>query len=463
MRWELTRGSCAVCWTEGIVVSHRSAGIRVSPHGYSTRADIDGLLEAIRDSDIRPRNVFCSSHRGWSETPTHTLGCLSLPANRSWAEESRATGRPVRYRRSLIEVESPEELGYSNIEYNLAESSIWDAQLGNLNLDLKHLVLGYTEHRGNTALREILAAHYGVTADDVLVAPGAAAALFMVNTALLGPDSSIVVVRPNYSTNVEVPEQLSCSVIYLDLTFEDRYRLDPARAEALLEAGTRLISVTYPHNPSGAVISEEDLRELIQIAERHDCYLLVDETYRDLHRGVPPPLAAAISPRAISVSSLSKAYGMPGIRIGWAISRDAKLQNVLLAAKEQIFLCGSVVDEEIALGVLRERDRLLPQIHMQIERNLRAVTDWMSCQTALEWVPPGGGVVCLPRIKIGAAIDPEAFYTALLCQFSTYVGPGPWFGLSDRYFRLGYGWEPFEKLSIGLANISSALEIATKK
>ncbi|MGA2000653.1 MAG: pyridoxal phosphate-dependent aminotransferase [Terriglobales bacterium] len=366
----------------------------------------------------------------------------------------------MQYRRCPIEVESPEELGYSAIKYNLAESSIWDARLGDLNLDLKDLILAYTEHRGKTALREVLAEQYGVAPDDVLIAPGAAAALFMVNTALLGPNSSIVVVRPNYSTNIEVPRLLPCSVICLDLIFEDQYQLDLAKVESLIQPETRLISVTYPHNPSGAVISEEDLCELIQIAERHDCKLLVDETYRDLHRGNMPRLAAAISPRAISVASMSKAYGMPGIRIGWVVSRDPELQRLLLAAKEQIFLCGSVVDEEIALRVLQMRDRLLPAIRTQVEQNCRAVAEWMDHQPALEWVPPIGGVVCLPRIREDVLIDLAAFYAILLDQLSTYVGPGHWFEMSDRSFRLGFGWEPFDKLKIGLTNISTALDAA---
>ena len=368
----------------------------------------------------------------------------------------------MRYRRCSMEVESPEELGYSAIQYNLAESSIWDARFGDLNLDLRDLVLGYTEHRGKTALREVLAQQYGVAPADVLISPGAAAALFMVNTALLGPESSMVVVRPNYSTNIEVPRLLPCSVICLDLVFEDQYRLDLEKVEALTQPGARLISVTYPHNPSGAVISEEDLCGLIQIAERHDCHLLVDETYRDLHHGKIPRPAAAISPHAISVASMSKAYGMPGIRIGWVISRNLELQRLLLAAKEQIFLCGSVVDEEIALRVLEMRDRLLPEIRRQVERNCQAVTEWIDRQRVLEWVPPGGGVVCLPRVKEEVPIDLAAFYATLSDQLSTYVGPGHWFEMSDRNFRLGFGWEPFEKLKIGLMNISSALEAAIR-
>jgi aspartate/methionine/tyrosine aminotransferase len=368
----------------------------------------------------------------------------------------------MRYHRMPIEVESPEELGYSSIRYNLAESSIWDARLKDLGADLNDLVLCYGEHRGDTLLRESIASQYGVAACDVLVAPGAAAGLFLVNTALLGLQSSIVVVRPNYATNIAVPRLLPCSVVCLDLSFATRFELDLGKLESLITPNTRLISVTYPHNPTGVVITEGELCELIRIAERHGCYLLVDETYRDLHRRGAPPLAAAMSDLAVSVSSLSKAFGMPGIRIGWIVCRNPDLQSLFLAAKEQVFLCGSVVDEAIALHVLRSRERLLPKISAQVKQNLDVVARWMHEQDLLEWIPPAGGVVCLPRVKEEVSIDMKEFYDSLLAQHSTYVGPGHWFEMSDRCFRLGFGWEPIDKLKVGLQNIAQALQSAVQ-
>jgi aspartate/methionine/tyrosine aminotransferase len=367
------------------------------------------------------------------------------------------------YRRMPIEVESPEEMGYSTIEYNLAESSVSDQRLGDLGVELDSLVLGYATHQGNVELREAIAHDYGVSASDILITPGAAAGLFFVNTALLDANAGILVVRPNYATNIEVPRTLTCPMRIVDLRFEDGYRLDLDELASRIDSGTRLVSVTYPHNPTGVVISEAELVALIDLAVENDCYLLVDETYRDLHHAAPvpvPPLAASLSKRAISVSSVSKAYGLPGIRIGWIVSRDQTLQSKFLAAKEQIVLCGSVVDEAIALQALRNRSRLLQAIRKQNQTNFGMVMEWMAKTPMLEWVVPSGGVVCFPRVRAAVPVDMAAFYQILLERFSTFVGPGHWFEQSTRSFRLGFGWEPPEKLAQGLRNISQALALS---
>ena len=111
---------------------------------------------------------------------------------------------------------------------------------------------------------------------------------------------------------------------------------------------TRLISVTCPHNPTGTMLDLASLQALVDLAERSGAVLLVDETYRDLTHRAPLPMAATLSRRAISVSSMSKAYGLPGLRVGWAVCRDAQLAETLLAAKEQIVICGATIDEAIA-------------------------------------------------------------------------------------------------------------------
>jgi aspartate/methionine/tyrosine aminotransferase len=368
----------------------------------------------------------------------------------------------MKYRRMPIEVEAPEELGYGSIECNLSESSIWDAHFGDWSSDLDNLVLCYGAHRGKDELREAIAASYGAEQEDVLVVPGAAAALFIVNTSLLDTGTSMVVVRPNYSTNMETPRLLPCTVKFIELKFENRFELDMAELAARITPETRLVSVTYPHNPSGAVLSESKLRELIELVERRDCYLLVDETYRDLHRGDRPPLAATLSSSAISVSSLSKAFGLPGIRMGWIVCKNPELRKLFLAGKEQIFICNSVIDEEIALRVMLKREALLADIRGRVAEHFRLVTEWMQSEKHLEWIAPQGGVVCLPRMRADVPIDTDAFYERLLKQYSTYVGPGHWFEISDRYFRLGYAWEPRDKLKRGLENISRALADAVR-
>ena len=360
----------------------------------------------------------------------------------------------MRYLRMPIEVESPEEYGYSNIRYNLSESSIRDQSLSDLGLTIPNLTLLYGEHRGSQRLRElIVAGHAGLTAADVLITGGAATALFIISTALLGAADHLVVVRPNYATNLETPRAIGCSITILDLRFEAGVRLDFAELAAAITPQTRLVSVTCPHNPSGVMFTGGELRELVALTAAKGCYLLVDETYRDLSYDGPLPLAASLGRHVISVASLSKAYGIPGIRIGWLITHDPKLQETFLAAKEQISICGSVADEWIAEQTLAKRAVLLQPTLTEMRKRRQLVSDWIQQEPLLEWVPPQGGVVCFPRMKA----DPSTFYRRLLESHGTYVGPGHWFEMPDTFFRLGYGWPTREELEAGLKAISQAL------
>ena len=365
----------------------------------------------------------------------------------------------MKYERMPIEIESPEQLGYDTIECNLAESSIHDAVFGDLRLDLHHLVLAYGHHLGTPALRELIAQPYtAISPEDILVTAGAAAALFIVGTSLLSKNDHLLVMRPNYATNIETPKAIGCQIDFIDLDFERKFEPDIKHIESLLKPNTRYISITTPHNPTGTVISEETLLQLVHLVEKHKCFLLVDETYRDLNFGIQLPLAATLSDRAISVSSVSKAFGLPGIRIGWVITKNKKLQEMFLAAKEQIFLCNSVVDEEIAYQFLKQKSQYLPSIQQKITANFEILKSWMKHQPHLEWVTPEAGVTCFPRLKKEIRIHTEAFYHTLYHTYKTLVGPGHWFDMDKRYMRIGYGWPSKEALFKGLENITQALD-----
>jgi aspartate/methionine/tyrosine aminotransferase len=133
----------------------------------------------------------------------------------------------MNYKRMPIEIESPEEMGYATIQYNLAESSIRDRTLGDFKLDLNDTVLAYTEHRGVTPLREaIIQESDALNVDNVLVTTGAAMALFVISTTLLTKDDHLIVIRPNYATNLETPRAIGCKMTIVDLDFDDKFALD---------------------------------------------------------------------------------------------------------------------------------------------------------------------------------------------------------------------------------------------
>src|ERR1051326_8475873 len=218
----------------------------------------------------------------------------------------------MKYVRMPIEMESPEQLGYDTIECNLAESSVTDAVYGKLNLDISKLVLCYGHHLGKPELRELIASeHRNISASDVLLTAGAASALFIVATSLLEKKDHLVVVHPNYATNIETPKAIGCGISFAELKFKENFRINIPRLKKLIRRETKYISITCPHNPSGTVLSLEELQELIELAEKKNIFLLVDETYRDLTHGKKLPLAASLSKNVISISSVSKAYGLP--------------------------------------------------------------------------------------------------------------------------------------------------------
>ena len=143
--------------------------------------------------------------------------------------------------------------------------------------------------------------------------------------------------------------------------------------------------------------------------------------------------------------------------MGWLITRDPSLHELFLAAKEQISLCGSVLDEWLAERILERRAGLLDRTLAEMRLRLTLVRDWIAGERLLEWVQPQGGVVCFPRMRAAPPGGTDGFYRRLLEVHGAYVGPGHWFEMPDTYFRLGYGWPTREELVKGLEAISRAL------
>src|ERR1700730_1668737 len=186
------------------------------------------------------------------------------------------------YKRMPIEKESPEETGYDKILFNLAESSVADLRFDELNPSLNNLKIQYIGHSGNPGLRKLIASEAnGMHEEQVLLTSGAAGALFIINTSLLTAKDHLVVIRPNYATNIEVPLAIGCSISFIDLKFEEGWKVNIRAIEAAITNTTKLISITSPHNPTGMVMSGNELDILISIAEKRNIPLLVDETYRD--------------------------------------------------------------------------------------------------------------------------------------------------------------------------------------
>jgi aspartate/methionine/tyrosine aminotransferase len=262
------------------------------------------------------------------------------------------------------------------------------------------LQLGYTETYGLPALREAIADGYDhVAAQDVLCFAGAEEAIYLAMQVLLGPGDHAVVVTPNYQAAETVPLSI-CDVTGVALRPEDGWALDLDAVKQALRPRTRVVSVNFPHNPTGVVPDEDTWHELIGLCDQRGIRLFSDEVYRGLElsprRALPQ--AADLSPAALSLNVMSKAYGLPGLRIGWIACRDRALLRRLEHAKHYTSICGSAPSEVLALIALRARDRILDRNRRIVAANLPVFDAFFSRFPDLfQWEPPQGGCVCFPR------------------------------------------------------------------
>jgi aspartate/methionine/tyrosine aminotransferase len=367
----------------------------------------------------------------------------------------------MKYQRMPIEVESPEELGYTNIQYNLAESSVRDRTISDLRPNWDNLVLNYSDHRGMPSLRRLICENSAeLNSNDVLVTQSAAMALFIVNTSLLSSADHLIVIRPNYATNIETPRAIGAEITFIDLDFENNYQLDIDLIKYQIKPNTKLISITNPHNPTGVEFDMVTIFSLIDFLAEKKIYLLVDETYRELNfQSRISPYFAEKSKYVISISSVSKAFGLPGIRIGWLICKNEQLQLLFLAAKEQIIITNSVIDEYLANLALEHKSEFLKISHERLSKNFEITKQWMQSHPYLEWNEPKTGAIAFLKFKENIDFDFSEFYNVLLKEYGTQVGPGHWFEQSDRYFRLGFGYPTEAELRAGLLQIDKCISL----
>jgi aspartate/methionine/tyrosine aminotransferase len=344
-----------------------------------------------------------------------------------------------------------------HIENDIGESAVKYLTVDDLDIDLGNVALRYGHHTGDPHLRECIAAQYpGLNSDQVIVTSGASEAIFALNAAIVKPGDHVIVEHPNYPSLYDIPESLGCQVSLFRLDYESAYKPDLGKLAELITPATRMISFTHPNNPAGSMISLQELEALIRFCEEHDIYLLFDETYRDLDFENALPPAATLSPKAISVSTMSKCYGLPGIRIGWLATQDQSVLDAILTIREQITITNNALGEVIARHVLENRNQYLSNARSHVEKNREAVAAWIDGHPGFEWVPPDAGVVGLPRIKSGVNVDPESLYRLLAEKYKTFTIPGRCFGLDNRYFRLSFG-STHAEIVRGLENLDQAL------
>ncbi|HXL16626.1 MAG TPA: pyridoxal phosphate-dependent aminotransferase [Streptosporangiaceae bacterium] len=307
------------------------------------------------------------------------------------------------------------------------------------------LELGYTPTYGLLALREAIAATYDqLSADSVLCFAGAAEPIYLAMQVLLGHGDHAVVLTPNYQATETVPLSI-CEVTGVALRPEDGWALDVDAVERALRPATRVVAVNFPGNPTGALPDLGAWRRLVQVCDDRGIRLISDEIYRglELPSQAPLPQAADLSPAALSLNGMSKAYGLPGLRIGWIACRDHALLGRLERAKHYTSICCSVTSEVLALIALRARDHILNRNRQIIAANIPVFRDFFARFPGLfEWQPPQGGCVSFPRylgtdgveVMCAELVQEEGVLLLPASIYRSALTPVP----ADR-FRVGVG------------------------
>ena len=331
------------------------------------------------------------------------------------------------------------------------------------------LKLGYSTAAGDPALRAKIAALHGVDADDVVVTIGGMHALFLSAYILCGRGEEAIVATPVFPPARDALKSVGASLRILPVTFDSGYQLDWIALTTLLSPATRLVSLASPQNPSGVALPHAVVNEVLaaMTARCPDAFLLVDETYRlaAYNHDAVAPSTATLSPRVIVTGSLSKCHGAPGLRIGWAIVRDAALREQMVLGKFNTVIANSTIDEALGLRVLNQADSIIAERRQRLGEGLSRTAAWVERNAALvEWVRPDAGGLCCVRLR------PQVFDTAAVARFHAALasldartGNGTWFGEEPHVFRLGFGYLPTAELERALDALSTALQQALRK
>jgi aspartate/methionine/tyrosine aminotransferase len=339
---------------------------------------------------------------------------------------------------------------YENeVDFNLSESGVHPLRLGELVHDagsrdaLLGEVLRYTQTNGTPALRELIAAIYpGATRDHVQVTNGGSEANYLATWKLVEPGDEMVAMTPNYKQMWNLARAFGASVVDWPLISDGaRWRMDIDALERLVTPRTRLIIICNPNNPTGARFPAADLDRVAAIAERHNSWLLADEIYRGAERdGCETASMWGRSNRVIVTSGLSKAYGLPGLRVGWVVATPPLVES-LWAYHDYTTIAPGALSDALARRVLEPRRRaaILERTRGILNQNFPVVASWLDAHAGLfSYVPPDAGAIIYARYH--HPINSTELVTRIRKEKSVLVVPGDHFGM-DGYLRIGFGEE----------------------
>ena len=332
------------------------------------------------------------------------------------------------------------------------------------------LSLGYTESEGLPILRQEIAQLYNkssvecdgmrsVSGDDVLLCVPEEG-IYLTCRALLRPGDKVVVPWPCYQSLSEVAEAIGCEVVRW-MPDKGTGRFEVETFKSLVDLSTKLVVINFPHNPTGCMLTHEELQEVVDVCAAHDeCWLLSDEMYRGLELDPSKRLPAVVtctasdekntkrtgleSDRTVSLAGMSKVYGLAGLRMGWLATRNRILRKRLCQLKDYTTICSSAPSEILSLIGIRNHERLVKRSMGVIREGLAAVGSFMKEHIDLfDWVEPDAGSVSFPSLNSNVKVSATTFCDTTVERCGVMLLPASVYGLTgegrDRRFRVGFG------------------------
>jgi aspartate/methionine/tyrosine aminotransferase len=347
------------------------------------------------------------------------------------------------------------------VDYNLSESGVHPVTLQKLLGDdperfqtLLATELNYPQANGIVELREKIAALYpGATPDQVLVTVGCIEANFITLQTLLGPGDEMALMLPNYMQIWGAAKNFGFQINPFHLQEEKGWALDVTELNEAVTPNTKLIAVCHPNNPTGAILTEAEMDAVVAAADRVGAWILADEVYAGAERltDQQTPSFWGRYDRVLAMNSLSKAYGLPGLRTGWVVGPAATVDDIW-ARHEYVTISTTMLSNKLAALALSPevRPRLIQRTRDYIRRGFPILDAWLEDREGVfELVPPQAAAICFPRYHL--EVNSTEFVNRLMREKSVLIVPGDHFGL-DHHFRISYGLPP-DYLRAGLDRI----------
>jgi aspartate/methionine/tyrosine aminotransferase len=339
----------------------------------------------------------------------------------------------------------------SAARFSLTNSGLANVSMIALNVSVDDLEITTDNGYGYPPLVNALALRMQVDADSIVTAAGTTFANHLAMAALIDPGDEVLIEHPTYEPLLALAHYLGAEVKRFPRLFEESFEVLPARIEQHITARTRLIVLTNLNNPTGVLIDERTLVQVRDIARSVNARVLVDEVYLETFFDQRPKNAFLLGPEFVVTSSLTKAFGLSGLRCGWIVAEPELAQKMWLL--NDLFAATPVhAGERLSVLALGQMERLQEWASARLDTNRTLVEQFLESRKELEYVKPAGGTVFFPRLREG---DVDQFCELLRNKYETTVVPGRFFEM-PRHFRIGIGGDS-ETIKAGLERLGQAL------